>query len=74
MPSALRRPYAFQAQPAPWPVHPPWQKAEHSKPTVLPAHRLAGEPGAPVRFTFRTVPVIRTPITRALNAVSLPLD
>jgi hypothetical protein len=45
--------------------HPGWfilqeRKAQHSKLTVLPAHRLAGEPGAPVRFTFRTLPGIRT--------------
>ena len=58
--------------------HPDWfilheQKAEHSKPTVLPAHRLAGEPGTPVRFTFRTVPRDSNPDTRALNAVPLPL-
>ena len=46
------RPAAFQAVPAPWLVHPPERKAEQSKPTVLPAHPLAGEPGAPVRFTF----------------------
>jgi hypothetical protein len=30
-------------------------KAENVNPTVLPAHRLAGEPGAPVQFTFREV-------------------
>lgn len=47
------------------------RKAQQSKLTVLTAHRLAGEPGTPVQFTFRTVPGIRTPITRALNAVSL---
>jgi hypothetical protein len=55
MPSALRRPCAFQAQPTTWPVHPPWRKAQYSKLTELPAHRLAGEPGTPVRFTFHVI-------------------
>jgi hypothetical protein len=36
------------------------RKAGDLNATVLPAHRLAGEPGAPVRFTFRTLPGIRT--------------
>lgn len=71
MPSAFRRPYAFQAQPVPWPVHPPWQKAEHSKPTVLPAHPLATEPSASVWFTFRTEPRTRTANLPALNGTPL---
>jgi hypothetical protein len=53
-------PPGFRPGPAAWLVHPPWQKAEHSKPTVLPAHPLATEPSAPVWFTFRTLTGSRT--------------
>ena len=73
MPSALRRPCAFQAQPATWPVHPPWRKAQYSKLTELTAHRLAGEPSAPVWFTFRTEPRTGTANLLALNEAPLPL-
>jgi hypothetical protein len=60
MPSAFWRPCGFRPQPTPRPVHPPERKAEHSKPTELSAHRLAGEPGTPVRFTFRAPGGTRT--------------
>jgi len=39
----------------------------------LTAHRLAGEPGAPVRFTFRSAPRIRTEITQGLGLLALPI-
>jgi hypothetical protein len=54
-----RRPPGFQPGPATWLVHPP-RKAGQSKPVELPTHRLAGEPGAPVQFTFRTLAGSRT--------------
>ena len=37
------------------------------------AHRLAGEPGTPVRFTFRSAPRIRTEITQGLDLPALPI-
>ena len=36
-------------------------------------HPLATEPGAPVRFTFRTEPRIRTANLPALNGTPLPI-
>lgn len=39
----------------------------------LTAHRLAGEPGTPVRFTFRGAPRIRTEITQGLDLLALPI-
>src|SRR5579863_3103922 len=39
----------------------------------LTAHRLAGEPGTPVRFTFRSAPRTRTEITQGLDLLALPL-
>jgi hypothetical protein len=39
-------PAAFQTETAPWRFRPPWRKAGDSNATELPAHRLAGEPGA----------------------------
>ena len=48
---SIRHPVSSRGQPPGWFIlHE--RKAEHSKLTVLPAHRLAGEPGAPIRFTF----------------------
>lgn len=57
--------------------HPGWfilqeQKAGDSNATELPAHRLAGEPGTPVRFTFRTEPRIRTANLLVLGQAPLP--
>lgn len=49
------------------------RNAESSNLTVLPAHRLAGEPGTPVRFTFRTLPETRTRNLPALNGTPLPI-
>lgn len=44
--SAVKRPPGFRPGPAARLVHPPWQKAADSNGTELPAHRLAGGPGA----------------------------
>jgi hypothetical protein len=66
-----RRPVSGRGQPA-WLVHPP-RKASDSNAKVSPPHPLATEPSAPVWFTFRTVPGIRTPTTRDLNAVPLAI-
>jgi hypothetical protein len=41
--------------------------------TGLTAHRLAGEPGTPVRFTFRSAPRTRTEIAQGLDLLALPL-
>ena len=49
------------------------RKVGDSNATALTAHRLAGEPGTPVRFTFRSAPRTRTGITRGLNALALPI-
>lgn len=45
-------------------VNHPSRKAGDSNAAELSAHRLASEPGAPVRFTFRSAPRIRTEIHR----------
>jgi hypothetical protein len=42
---APMRPFAFQTTPAPWPVHPPWRRAENSNPTACTALSLAARPG-----------------------------
>lgn len=48
-PSQLPGPSAFQAEPAPWPVHPPRRRAENSNPTARTAHSLAARPGTLTR-------------------------
>jgi hypothetical protein len=71
--SAVERPPGFQPRPAARLVHPP-RKASDSNAKVSPAHPLATEPGALAGSpSMSTVPGIRTPTTRALNAVPLPL-
>jgi hypothetical protein len=70
---ALSRPAAFQAVPAPWLVHPPHEEgglleSQHRSAASASngARPLTGSP------SISTVPGIRTPTTRALNAVPLP--
>ena len=45
-------------------VNHPFEEGGRLERHGITAHRLAGEPGAPVRFTFRSAPRIRTEIRR----------
>ena len=49
------------------------RKAGELNATGLSAHRLAGEPGTPVRFTFRAPPRIRTGNLLVLGQATLPI-
>jgi hypothetical protein len=61
MPTAFPPPPGFRPGPTTWPVHPPRAEgAVLETDDVTAAHRLAGEPSAPVWFTFRALPGIRT--------------
>src|SRR5579872_4270150 len=62
-------------QPGTFPLGQPsmLRKAGDLNAAGLTAHRLAGEPGTPVRFTFRSAPRTRTEITQGLDLLALPL-
>jgi hypothetical protein len=64
-----RRPVSGRGRPPGRFILQEW-KAQHSKLKVLPSHRLAGEPSAPVWFTFRSARGIRTRTAGGLSAVT----
>jgi hypothetical protein len=65
-------PPGFRPGPAAWLVHPPLRKAGDLNATVLPAHRLAGEPGALAGSpSLSAEPRIRTVTLLALNKAPL---